>query len=261
MESTSLTSPHKRLLALACVFAALLSACSAPVDHSDVSVYQPSNNAMQNVEEGLVQAASQNKLLLLVLGAQWCHDSRGLAENFENKQLASIIANNYHTVFVDVGYYNDLTQITQRFEQAHYYATPTVMIIEPTSMHLMNASDMSIWGNAHSIPLPEYIEYFTRYSSGNVPIYQPLPAQHVDAIKAFEDTHSKRLNKAYEVLIPNLKLEDNNEAASAQFIDQWREVKRYRTALQKDIQAIRNGAIDSPNNELVLPVYPAFSWE
>ena len=58
------------------------------VEASDDSetVYVSSDHPMDDVQKALVKAKSSNKLLLIVMGAQWCHDSRGLAKNFENEE-------------------------------------------------------------------------------------------------------------------------------------------------------------------------------
>ncbi|MFT6269317.1 MAG: hypothetical protein ACJAVV_002142 [Alphaproteobacteria bacterium] len=216
---------------------------------------------MQDVQVGLETAKSTNKLLLLVMGAQWCHDSRGLADNFEDKELSQVLSENYHTVFVDVGYFKDLSHITQRFEQAHYYATPTVMVINPQTERLINASDMNIWGGADSLPLADYIAYFNRYANDKQPVYSAVPVQHIEKISAFEKVNSQRLTAAYNVLVPNMKVEDNSGEANDLFFKQWGEVREYRINLQKDIQTLRQQAISTSNETLVFPSYPAFSWE
>ncbi|MFT4655434.1 MAG: hypothetical protein ACI82S_003098 [Patiriisocius sp.] len=261
MLSTSLLTKYTRLTATIIALCWLLSACSSNHSSAVKSVYKPSGNPMQDVQTALQTAKSTNKLLLVVMGAQWCHDSRGLADNFEDEELSQLLSANYHTVFVDVGYFNDLSHITQRFEQAHYYATPTVMVINPQTEHLINASDMNIWGGAYSIPLSEYIAYFSRYEDNKRFLYTPVPTQYVDKITAFEQENAQRLTAAYNILAPNLKAQDNGGTASDLFTKQWVEVKEYRTNLQKDIQRLRHQAISSPSQALVFPFYPAFSWE
>jgi hypothetical protein len=216
---------------------------------------------MQDIQSGLEQAQSENKLLLLVMGAVWCHDSTGLAERFEDEALSTILADNYHTVFIDVGYLNDLRHITQRFEQAHYFATPTVMIINPQTQHLLNAKDMHIWGAADSLPLTKYQSYFKRYASSQQTPYRPLPMQHKALVEAFEKTNAQRLNAAYALLKPGLIADINKSQESDLFITQWLEIRQYRMTLQRDIQAIRENALNNPKQALALPIYPPFSWE
>jgi thiol-disulfide isomerase/thioredoxin len=246
------------------VFIAILmltNACSSGGSHSGESVYVSSENPMLDVQTGLEKAKANEKLLLVVMGAQWCHDSRGLAEKFYDNELAGLLSDNYEVVFVDVGYYKDLRDISQRFSQAHYYATPTVMIINAQTERLINAKDMHIWGSADSIPLSKYVDYFEAYANNSSAVFVPLPQSHESAIIAFEQQNAQRLSDAYTILVPAMKIERKTGEANDLFIKQWREVRKYRTSLQKDIQSIRQQAIESPSQAIVFPSYAPFSWE
>lgn len=239
----------------------LTKACSWDNSHSGESVYISSENPMLDLQNGLEKAKANEKLLLVVMGAQWCHDSRGLAEKFDDNELAHLLSDNYEIVFVDVGYYKDLRDISQRFSQAHYYATPTVMIINAQTERLINAKDMHIWGSADSIPLSKYVDYFEAYANNPSAVFVPLPQSHQSAIIAFEQKNAQRLSDAYAILVPAMKIEDKTGEANDLFMKQWREVKKYRTSLQKDIQSIRQQAIESPSRPIIFPSYAPFSWE
>lgn len=226
-----------------------------------VSAYVHSDNPMLDVQAALEKAKIDDKLLLVVMGAQWCHDSRGLVDKFADSRLQKILADSYELVFVDVAYYNDLREITQRFGQPHYFATPTVMIVNADTERLLNAKDMHIWGSADSVPIETYLDYFATYAANPVPQFLPLPPALASVVNAFEQQNAQRLNDAYQVLVPGMQAEDRTGKASKAFLDQWREVRRYRTTLQQDIQKLRQQAQLTPDQELVIPQYPAFSWE
>ncbi|WOJ98486.1 thioredoxin family protein [Congregibacter brevis] len=248
------------------VFGVLLSMLTASSWASDSSgtqesAYIASEDPMADVQKGLERARAQDKLLLVVMGAQWCHDSRGLVEKFSDSRVAELLAANYETVFIDVGYFKDLRAISRRFNQAHYFATPTVMIINADNERLINRDDMSIWGSADSVPLERYLEYFEVYAANPSPNYVPLPDAQASLVLSFEQTQSERLQSAYEHLVPGMQAEDRTGAAGKEFLQQWREVWRYRSALQKDILSLRQQAQEAPDTELVFPEYPSFSWE
>ena len=261
MVSMSPLKNYTKTVTLIIAMCWVLTACSTSRNQAGESVYQPSVDPMQDVQLGLNTAKAQNKLLLVVMGAQWCHDSRTFAENLKHQRLSKILSKQYHIVFIDVAYYNDLRAITQRFEQAHYYATPTIMIIDPQTERLVNASDMHIWGAADSIALADYIAYFEGYANNPLPAYYPIPAKHAASIMAFEQEHSARLMQAYNFLVPGMKAEDKTGEANEAFYQHWGEVRQYRASLQKDIQVLRTQAIEQANLPLTLPTYPAFSWE
>lgn len=230
-------------------------------NESSDSVYVHSDSPMLDVQNALHEAKASDKLLLLVMGAQWCHDSRGLAEKFEDPDVAEVLAEHYQTLFVDVGYYKDLRFISQRFNQAHYFATPTVMIIDADTERLINAKDMHIWGSADSLPAAKYLDYFTAYASKPLPLFESVPEKHAAALTAFEQQNAQRLTLAYERLVPAMQLEDRTGEVRDNFLKEWREVRAYRTSLQKDIQSIREQAVDSPERPLIFPSYEPFSWD
>ncbi|MEC8419069.1 MAG: thioredoxin family protein, partial [Pseudomonadota bacterium] len=104
----------------------LLSGCGATQSGIDYK-YSPTANPLNKVVHAQSEAFKQNKLLLVVLGAQWCHDSTGLAKRFSSNEMQRILTPHYETVFVDVGMLEDRRNITERFNYPIYYATPTVM--------------------------------------------------------------------------------------------------------------------------------------
>ncbi|MFT7289149.1 MAG: hypothetical protein ACI87W_003277 [Halieaceae bacterium] len=248
-------------LALALIAAIAVAAHSNEPPDSNSSIYIDSENPMRDVQIALDKARSTDKLLLVVMGAQWCHDSRGLAEKFEDPDVAAVLLDNYETVIVNVGYFKDLRSISQRFDQAHYFSTPTVMIIDASTERLINGQDMHIWGSAGRLPTSKYVDYFTTYANTPSPVFVPLPEAHAAAIADFEQANAQRLGSAYELLVPGMKLEDNTGEASDGFIEQWREVQRYRTRLQEEIRSIRQQAVAAPDKPLSFPSYAAFSWE
>ncbi|WP_439105875.1 thioredoxin family protein [Congregibacter sp.] len=237
------------------------SALASEATDGEISAYVDSDDPMEDVQRGLERAKLSGKLLLVVMGAQWCHDSRGLVEKFADPRVAAVLAANYETVFVDVGYFKDLRALSQRFAQAHYFATPTVMIINADSERLINSADMHIWGSADSVDLEKYVEYFELYAANPTPQFVPLPDAQASVISAFEQQNGQRLQGAYEHLVPGMQAEDRSGTAGKEFLKEWREVWRYRSTLQQDIFSLRQKAREKPHEDLAIPRYPAFSWE
>ncbi|MBT8448250.1 MAG: thioredoxin family protein, partial [Gammaproteobacteria bacterium] len=93
-------------------------------------------------------ALAEDKLLLWVLGGDWCHDSRSLASKLATPELQAIIDKHYRLSTISVGYLNAGFEFTDIANMLTFYATPTVLIIDPESMQLLNAQDMHIWANA-----------------------------------------------------------------------------------------------------------------
>ena len=237
-------------------------------------IFSPVTNLSEQVEQTLTSAKTQNKKALLVLGAQWCHDSKGLAKNFSTPQMQKILIDNYQVLFIDVGYLETGFDVVKQFNMPIYYGTPTVMVVDPNSAKILNKSSMQKWLNADKVPLTDYVEYFGAFSSKNstsnnkefVDTNQAMNI-YLNKINKFEQKQAVRLKKAYGVIGPLLKqyMESDNKDASDEFSDKWEQVHDFRSHIQDDIQALVAQAktnVDTGSSALLdLPTYPTFTWE
>ena len=66
-------------------------------------IYPANADAHAEIREAEEKAASQNKRLLLVFGANWCFDCHVLDLAFQRPELAPVLAANYELVHVDLG--------------------------------------------------------------------------------------------------------------------------------------------------------------
>lgn len=210
----------------------------------------------------------KNKLLLVVLGAQWCHDSTGLAKRFSSNEMQRILTPHYETVFVDVGMLEDRRNITERFNYPIYYATPTVMIVDPSSSALLNRASMDIWGKADSIPLAQYVDYFSAFANMSEKQKAPMIAwQSTPQEAQYYAEQALRLQEAYDALNPML-LRDINGDTPDGFYKLWKETKAFRTELQETMTKraaltleMKGDGNDEAKAAPALRHYHPFSWE
>lgn len=232
-------------------------------------VFKSSNIVMKQVDETLLLAQKNKQKALLVIGAQWCHDSRGLARNFSTTEMQRIITSKYQTLFIDAGYLDKGFDVVKRFGQPVYYGTPTVLIIDPVTETILNRDSMQKWLNADAIKLNEYIDYFGQFTNDKIfsDNKSTLLAQYLNDIEQFEQTQAIRLSNAYKVLGPLLKayMQSDKKDASDEFANMWEEVRVMRYNIQSDLKALKEEAETNANKNISLPLslpsYPAFSWE
>ena len=222
--------------------------------HTQSSAYVAYENDMERVDQALGRAIKQGKNLLLILGAQWCHDSQGFAAKINEPVVQRVIQQDYETLFIDVGYYKDKRDITQRFGYPTIFATPTVLIIDPGSEMLLNLDTLIRFNNADAIPIEDYVDYFADFSAKSyTPNDLTVP---LEKLKAFEQTQTQRLIQGYEKLTPYMQADENDELEDKKLLSTlWRQVRDFRLQLQKDIHALRRGEIN------VIPVYAPQAWE
>jgi thiol-disulfide isomerase/thioredoxin len=115
--------------------------------HPEASPFNPKANARADVDAALASAKANSKLALIVMGANWCHDSRALAGWFATPRFAAMLGQRYELVYVDVGYKDRNIDIARRFGLSKIKGTPTVLIVD-SKARLLNKKDAPTWRNA-----------------------------------------------------------------------------------------------------------------
>lgn len=129
--------------------------------------FDESADAMADVDAALARASNQNRLALVILGGNWCHDSRALAMKFEDPRLAQIIADRYEVVWVDVGFRDRNLDVAKRFGFTEIRSTPTVLVLSGGG-ELQNGKSAEDWNDAASKPIEEIIDYFRAFPGRGV---------------------------------------------------------------------------------------------
>ncbi len=231
--------------------------------------YAESANPLADVERALARAKDRDRPLLVVAGANWCHDSRALAARLGHSPLADLVQDNYELVFVNVGFYEQGRDVMQRFGVSHYYATPTVLIIDPASGQVINEEDRHQWGNAYNIDMPASVDYFEKWLHENPPVesvVESVELRRLDQeIDAFEQQLADRAVDGYAVVGPLLEATEAGNRPE-EFSASWDELSKFRYAIPRAVQALRAEARErvaagEENIQLTFPRFPPLSWE
>jgi thiol-disulfide isomerase/thioredoxin len=260
---------HRRsFLLFICLGLVVGNARAADAD-PDGRLFQPSADPLADVQQALGRADDGGRLALVVLGANWCHDSRALASRLHRSPLADVIQQHYELVFVDVGFYETGRAVTQQFGVAHFYATPTVLIIDPSNGQLVNDEDRHIWGNAFRISMSSSVQYFEKWATNDSVadsvMDSPRLQQLYVEIDQFEQQMAERVAAGYAIVGPMLEAyEDGN--APEEFDARWDELSDFRNAIPGDIRELRDEAqrrvsVGDKDIQLQFPEYPLLSWE
>jgi thiol-disulfide isomerase/thioredoxin len=143
---------------IAAMLALLLASCAsvpqtAAAPHPEARLYAADADGHADVEAALARAAASGKRVLLVMGANWCHDSRALAGWLETPRFAALVAARYELVFVDVGMPQTgegrNLDIAARFGLEEFKNTPALLVLtaDGRALNLDTARD---WRNAAS---------------------------------------------------------------------------------------------------------------
>ncbi|WP_430430649.1 thioredoxin family protein [Oceanicaulis sp.] len=126
--------------------------------------YTEGADAASVIDAALAQARDDDKQALILFGADWCHDSRGLAGKLEDDaQLSTLIAEYYVLVRVDVGQRHRNQDQLQRFGLGESFGTPTLVISDGAGV-LQNGLTAHDWRTADSAALSDVAIYLSRYA-------------------------------------------------------------------------------------------------
>ncbi|UOR16456.1 thioredoxin family protein [Qipengyuania aquimaris] len=154
-------------------FALALAACSTVPDtpaayHPEARSYDVSRDASADVDAALERAMTSGKHVLLVMGANWCHDSRALAGWLETPRFQQLVDAEYELVFVNIGMpqtgdgHN--LEIARRFGLEELPGTPNLLVLTPFGT-LVNAETATSWRNAASRSEDEIYDELVRLAS------------------------------------------------------------------------------------------------
>ena len=241
---------------LGCLLLFITPAVSADDDHP--RPFDENYDAMDVVDAALAEALAEDKRLLLVLGGNWCHDSRGLAHHFQDTELSETLEAHYVTRFIDVGWRDRNQDVMRRFGVAAIYATPAVLVIDPADETLLNRAERNQWGSAYSTPIAEARAWFARWATAepatgglveNSLVYQAMMIE----IDIFEEEEGDRLAAAYRDTatwrFADAADRPDNYAALDREVEQWRrDLPRDVAQLRQEARAMVIGALNERAN-------------
>ena len=259
--------PAKQAL-FCCLFMFAVLALPSVLAAGKTTVFSSTDPAPEIVS-ATDRAKENGQRLLVIMGASWCHDSRALALRLERAPLKQLIAEHYQVVFVNVGNFDKGKDIITGFGVPVYYATPTVLIIDPGTNAVINLEDRHQWGDASLISMADTVAYFERMAISPPPVSELDPDSELSRlmteIDGFEKTQADRLYRAYEHLSPMMAAFHAGDLKSYSS-KKWEELRDYRTQVPKDLTELREQARQRVSNgetdiELDYPEYPVLSWE
>ena len=124
-------------------------------DYPEAASYDVSEDAMVDVDAALARASESGKRVMLVMGANWCHDNLALAGWLATERFQALVDEHYELVFINVGMpqrgdgHN--LHVARRFGVDDLPGTPNVLVLTPEG-ELVNGETATTWRDAASRP-------------------------------------------------------------------------------------------------------------
>jgi thiol-disulfide isomerase/thioredoxin len=135
-------------------------------DHPEARPFVETANASADLDSTL---AANDRKIIVVMGANWCHDSRALAGWFATPRFAAMLRDRYRIIYVDSG--SPQTgkgrnlDIASRFGVKKVKSTPLVFVLSPDGKLLNSRKDAVSWRNAASRSEDEIYRYFAGFGA------------------------------------------------------------------------------------------------
>ena len=249
------------------LFITLLLVSGCATEQAATKPYPPhiaAAEAQASVAEVLDKARASDRLAMLVLGANWCHDSVDFANMLAQPELESWIGQHYVVGLYNLGYLDDFQTYLAPYGVPVIYGTPTVLVIDPKTNQLLNPEFHYYWRNASQLTAKDARKYFSIYLVP--PVEGPDPseslAQALGQIDEFEARQADRITRAYAALGPMMRAYEAGNPP-ADFDDKWANLAGMRSKITGDLENLRQSAREQDAagaDPIVLdfPEYPLF---
>ncbi len=161
-----------RYVMLVLAFLVAVAPCNVVAEtvHPQAALFDKAANAVADVDNALARAATNGKVVIIVMGANWCHDSKGLAGWFETPRFVEMLNRKYEIIYVDVGTPQTgdgrNLDIAKRFGIKKVKHTPLVMLVSAGGKLLNSKKDAASWRNAASRSEDAIFRYFAAFTPG-----------------------------------------------------------------------------------------------
>ena len=136
-------------LAVACTSVTHVPIASA-AEHPEALLFEADRDAHADVDKALAQGTAEDKITLVVMGANWCHDSRALAGWFStDDDIIAVLDRDFVVAYVDVAHKNRNIDVAQRFGIDSIVGTPTVVMVASDGT-VLNRETAVTWRNSAS---------------------------------------------------------------------------------------------------------------
>jgi hypothetical protein len=235
-----------RVAALALAGALLLSlpACAAETGKPRFPEITGQDQIDASLAQARKSAMDSHRLLMIVMGADWCHDSRAFIDYLDDPAFAELIAERYVVERVNIGFYDHVRGVVDHWDLPIIYGTPTVLVIEPGSNTVLNRDSLSYWRNADSLGVTATTRYFNEFQPGPPPPATTLSgalAAALAEIDAFERRQAERLYVAYADLGARMRAL-GDASPDAEFMERWDNVAAMRSSITADLAELRKDA-------------------
>lgn len=129
--------------------------------------YPAAENADFALESTIAEARASGRYAVIVFGADWCHDSRTLAEVLKSDEFATRFGKRFVVTFIDVGEpkigKGRNLALVEGLGLKKLRSTPAMFVLSGKGQRLNTAKDARAWRNADSLGKAAILTWFDTF--------------------------------------------------------------------------------------------------
>jgi len=125
-------------------------------------LYPETDEAHKDLDAAQAAARADHKRVLLIFGANWCYDCHVLDSALHSKQLAPLVAGNYHVVHINIGEGKSNTDLADRFQVPLDKGVPALAVLD-ASGQLVTSQKEGEFESAAKIGILDISSFLNRW--------------------------------------------------------------------------------------------------
>ena len=150
---------------LAFAVAAMGGVCFSQTAAKQKQIYSETADAHAEIKEASEKAKAEHKRVIVVFGANWCFDCHVLDQAFHRPELASIIADNYKVVHVDIGKGEKNQDLMKKYDVPMKRGIPGLAVLDGDGK-LLYSQKNGEFENARALAPDDFLAFLNKWKPG-----------------------------------------------------------------------------------------------
>jgi thioredoxin 1 len=125
-------------------------------------LYPDPSDAKSELDSATAQARADHKRVLVIFGANWCYDCHVLDATLRSKNVAPIIAANYHVIHISVGDGDSNEDLANRFQIPLKKGIPSLAVLDDMGK-LITSQKQGEFESAAKIGMGDVLGFLNRW--------------------------------------------------------------------------------------------------
>jgi thiol-disulfide isomerase/thioredoxin len=125
-------------------------------------LYPEGAEAHRDLDAAIAAAQADHKRVLVIFGANWCYDCHVLDSAMKSQQLASMVADNYHVVHINIEEGKSNSDLADRFQVPLDKGIPSLAVIDGSGQ-LITSQKQGEFESAAKIGIEDISAFLNRW--------------------------------------------------------------------------------------------------